>query len=262
MAVRNPTDKLIEACRCLFGHDFVVSRELLNQITPADLNLAFSKQLKARMPRNAKVSSLSKSFFTGDFKQVTDAYTSLLTLFESSMTEEERAEAAGLLESLTSKELVLFHDDLLPRPVPPTARQLSSTKTGKTQFYRGTLPRSKLRFATFLYYKGVIDQNTLADALQWQKRCRPLIGQIAVAWDFIDLREFAEILYRSKDGQAFGQVAKRRGRLTDTQIAALLSEQERFRKPIGQFFIQKKILTKAEIEMYLLELEAHNLRYV
>jgi hypothetical protein len=262
MPVRNPTDKLIEACRSLFGHDFVVSRELLNQITPADLNLAFSKQLKARMPLDAKLSSLPKRFITGAFSQVTDAYRSLLMMFESNMTDEERTEAAVLLETLTSKEKLALYAHASVRPVPPAARQLTSGKAGKAQFYRGSLPHTKLRFATFLYYKGVIDQNALADALQWQKRCRPLIGQIAVAWDFIDLREFAEILYRSKDGQPFGQVAKRRGRLNDQQIAALLTEQERYRKPIGQFFIQKKLLTKAEIEMYLLELEAHNLRYV
>lgn len=260
MVMRNPMEILIDASRTLFGHDAAVSRELIRQITPADLNLAFSKQLKARIPHDARVASLTRDFVTGPFRQVTEAYATLLTLFEKSMSDEERAESAGLLESLTSKENVAFPDAASPRPAPPAARHVTPLRAGNAQFYRGAMPQNRMRFATFLYYKGVFDQSTLGMALDWQKRCRPLIGQIAVAWDFITLREFAEILYQSRDGQPFGQVAKRRGRLNDSQIAALLTEQERFRKPIGQFFIEKKILTKGEVEMYLLEHEMHNLR--
>ena len=52
--------------------------------------------------------------------------------------------------------------------------------------WQGGLPRKQLLLGRFLYYSGVISMTSLIEAIVWQKSKRPMVGKIAVRWDWLD----------------------------------------------------------------------------
>lgn len=126
------------------------------------------------------------------------------------------------------------------------------------RFYRGRVPQSELRFAQFLYYNRVIDWRTMIDALTWQHRVRPKVGEIGRSYKFLDFDAVSRILRVSPRGELFGSTAMKLGVLDRRQLYVMLGKQHQLNYPIGRYFLEQDILSKPEIDHLLLQHRRHN----
>jgi hypothetical protein len=129
-----------------------------------------------------------------------------------------------------------------------------------------SLPRRKLRLAEFLYYSGRVGWRDFVSAIAWQRAQRPAVGRIAMDFGFLDHEDVLEILDRRRrhDPQRlpFGEVAIREGFLTPFQLLALLGQQLRLQRPIGQYFVERGLVTEPELDDARAVIFHHNARQV
>jgi hypothetical protein len=128
-------------------------------------------------------------------------------------------------------------------------------------YYEGNIVPTKLRFGSFLYYSGIISYQMLEDALEWQKKRRPLMGQIAMERGIVIPSNFAEALFHLHSAESFGQVARNLNIMSDANILDITKEQKKYNSQIGQFFIEKEILEQSAIERFMEQFLEHNYRF-
>jgi hypothetical protein len=129
------------------------------------------------------------------------------------------------------------------------------------RFFSGRVPASELRFAQFLYYHRVIDWKTMIDAVTWQYRVRPKVGEIGRSYQFLDFKSVNTVLKESPRGELFGRTALKLGILDPRQLRVMLGKQHQLNYPIGRFFTEHGILNKAEVEKLLGLNKRHNRHY-
>ena len=118
-------------------------------------------------------------------------------------------------------------------------------------FHRGDLPGRQLRFAEFLYYSRIIDHETYIRSIVWQKRFRPLLGQIGMDFGFLERYDINTILKNKKFNQRFGEVANTMGLIDIYQLYIMLGKQKRYEMPVGKFFLENGILTERKLDELL-----------
>jgi hypothetical protein len=127
------------------------------------------------------------------------------------------------------------------------------------------LPQRRLRFAEYLYYSGRIGWGELVEAIAWQRSQRPAIGRIAVDFGYLRLEDVAAILERRRLASAalpFGEWAVREGFLTSFQLLAVIGQQLRLQRPIGQFFVERGLIEPEDIDLVRRRILRHNSRFV
>jgi hypothetical protein len=129
------------------------------------------------------------------------------------------------------------------------------------QFWPGTIPGRKLLLGRFLYYSGIISMSTLVDAIVWQKRQRPMIGSIAIHWDWLAQDDIRSILARRRPGEKFCECALRCGYIRPYQQNLLIVRQQMMQPRIGSFFVKQNIITPYELERIIEQLRVHNRKY-
>ncbi len=129
------------------------------------------------------------------------------------------------------------------------------------RFFAGRVPTTELRFAQFLYYHRVIDWKTMIDAVTWQYRVRPKVGEIGRSYRFLDFMSVNSVLKSSPRGELFGATALKLGVLDPRQLRVMLGKQHQLNYPIGRFFTDHEILSKDEVERLLLLNKRHNRHY-
>lgn len=125
--------------------------------------------------------------------------------------------------------------------------------------YQGPMPGKPLRFAQFLYYSGLIDWQTMIDAITWQMHVRPKIGEIGRAYRFFDHGGIGEIIREREIGELFGNVALRLGKVNRLQLHAMVGKQRNLNLPIGRFFLEEEMFSRTELETLLKENRNHNI---
>jgi hypothetical protein len=127
------------------------------------------------------------------------------------------------------------------------------------------LPQRRLRFAEYLYYSGRVRWTELVEAIAWQRTQRPPLGRIAVDFGFLRPDDVGVILERRREAAAnavpFGEWAVRLGYLTSFQLLAALGQQLRLQRPIGQFFVDRGVLERDEIDAIRRRILRHNARF-
>ncbi|HET8538770.1 MAG TPA: J domain-containing protein, partial [Anaeromyxobacter sp.] len=127
------------------------------------------------------------------------------------------------------------------------------------------LPRRRLRFAEYLYYSGRVRWSELVEAIAWQRAQRPPIGRIAVELGYLAHDDVGVILERRRlagaNGIPFGEWAVRLGYLTPFQVLAILGQQLRSQRPIGQYFVERGLLGPDDIEAIRHRIVRHNVRF-
>jgi hypothetical protein len=149
-----------------------------------------------------------------------------------------------------------------PAPPPPAPAPFVA---GDPAPWTGTgLPRRRLRLAEFLYYSGRIGWLDFVEAVAWQRRQRPAVGRIAVDFGFLQHHEVVQVLERRRLERVlrepFGEFAVRHGLLTPFQLLALLGQQLRLQRPIGQYFVERGLATDAELDEARVVIFRHNAR--
>ena len=124
--------------------------------------------------------------------------------------------------------------------------------------WRLGLPNRQLKTGEYLFYSGQITCGDLLEAVEWQKGQHRRSGALAVHMGYMEENDRALVLTKKKNHEPFYAAALRLGVLSATQRNWLLFKQQRQRKPIGEFFVQKNILSAQDVGRALVDKRSHN----
>jgi hypothetical protein len=241
-------NEVLQACRTLFGSETNVCRGFLSYVQPGGAKSAFRKIAKETHPDLfAREASLVQKHQTALFQEIRRAYEIINLFFK------QRDEG-----SWPPRSQVDVSD--VPR------REYRHTRTdgrSKEPFHAGAgtrkpLPFHCLELGRFLYYQGMISYEELISALVWQRRQRPIIGDIALRWGWLNTSAIERILGTMTLAGRFGEKAVNLGLLSLFQVNTLLYYQRSQQERLGRYFVQKNILTPERLERMVRELFEHN----
>jgi hypothetical protein len=128
-------------------------------------------------------------------------------------------------------------------------------------FYRGPVPRRRLRLAEFLYYTGRVSWQSLISAIVWQRASQPRFGELARELQGISSQDLARILGSRLQHEQTGQTAQRLRLLNAAQVERILRMQRARHKLIGRYFVEKESISTATLSTIMREMYRHNVRY-
>lgn len=118
---------------------------------------------------------------------------------------------------------------------------------------RVTPAEDRQLFGRFLRARGHITLQQLIDALTWQRQQRPRVGRIAVDWRILTLSQVCLVLRDREPSEPFLEAAVRLGVLTPAQQQMILGQQAKLHKRLGEYFVEKGILSRADLARLLFE---------
>jgi len=226
-----------EACRVLFGPEIEVSVDFLKYLQPEGLKSAYRRKALETHPDRSNAIQKSRRHMNDLFIEATLAYHKLRPLVGGKVPfqPENRRKKPGHYQKKTQRK-----------------RGFSHTVNTKN------IPNRKLLIGQFLYYSGLISWQVLIDAIVWQRRERPRIGDIALEWKMLNKMDVQRILRWKGLNEKFGERAISLGYLNRFELMALLGKQRNLKYPIGEYFVQNKILRVADIEFMVKRHQTHN----
>ncbi len=245
---------IIKACRTLFGPEVTLSQEFLRYLQPSGAKSAYRQKVKETHPDSfAGLDSRVQREKTGMFQELVAAYETVSDFFKQ-----------------RESGLWVVWDRA---PASPSAPDRTAGKTrcreGNSGFrpereapFRpgGFLPSRPLEIGLFLYYQGIITYRQLIDALIWQRKQRPNLGDIAQRWGWLSEQDVKAILrHRGLFGR-FGEKAVTLEFLTERQLNTLLFYQRSRQQKLGRYFVEHCILSAEEMERLATEQKTHNAR--
>ena len=235
---------LLSACSLLFGPDVHVSLDFVKIIEPPALKAQYRKKAFEFHPDRARSLGVNEIELSEKFKELTQAY-----------------------ETVNSAIRNGPDNNWADLGRPPRARSNNPKRPGEgfaQRTYKGPLPQRSLLIGQFLYYTGIISWQTLMEAVIWQKRQRPLFGQIAVEWGILTPADVVRILnerrIERRFREKFGEFALNKHYITPYQRLAILGKQRKQQRLIGEYFIDEGYLSPREMATLIERLKAHNLR--
>lgn len=255
--------EIFKACRTLFGAEVDLSLDFLSYLQPSGAKTAYRQRVKETHPDTFVGDANQKRRQTGLFQEVAAAYELIGHYFK------QRERGVGLVgrscssprppQPQPAKPPGGFHHSRSTRERPQARRTPGwGSSPRHPHLYCGNLPGRTLEFGLFLYYQRLIDYRQLVEALVWQRRQRPNLGDIAQRWGWLTEQEVRTILNSRGRLRRFGEKAVCLQYLSERQLQTLLYYQRSQQKRLGEFFVEKKILTAAEIDRLVLEQQAHN----
>ena len=232
--------EIMNACRLLFSSTRSVDACFLESIDDNDLKIAFRKKALTVHPDRSRALGKDREELLPLFQDVASAYDTLKAFVS------DKGEGAD------------------EKPVHPGGRRSKATRPPdgaytavKDHYYHGYMPSRELRLAEFLYYSGMISWQTLIAAIVWQKRQRPLFGQIARQWRYLSEEEINSILRQKTRQEKFGECALRRGYLTPFQLLVVAGRQKQLQPRIGIHFVNQGLFSEFQLD----RLVRRNARY-
>ena len=146
-----------------------------------------------------------------------------------------------------------------PSPGSP-ARTAPRRPTQTTQNKSFRIPERTLEFGHYLYHRGLISYVQLINALVWQRQQRPLLGELAVNLGWLKQEDTQQVARHRGPYARFGERAIRLGLLSPGQVKALILHQRTMHKKLGQYFVEKGILSAEEVEHLAVKHGEHNSR--
>lgn len=230
---------IINACQILFSPGAQCSPEFINNIKPSALKIAFRKKAFETHPDRSRAMGRREDEQSRLFREVHTAYEVLRPV----------ADGVARLKIKVAPD------------IKNTAPKGPATDPFRTSsFYTGALPEHKLRLGQFMYYSGVIPWKTLVDALSWQRRLKPLYGQIALEWEMLERKDIDHIMKFKGAAEKIGEYAKKHGFLTGFQHLAIMGKQRKHHRLIGDYFIEKGILSPRQLELLVRRTHDHNIK--
>lgn len=251
MALRMSESEVLEACRNLFGKEIQLSRDFLFYLQPGGAKSAYRQKVKETHPDLfSGASELARQSQTALFQELLASYEKVCEFFR-------------LRDSGHWKPAPVPHAPTGPvRPAPTRPHGGPTRRAQADRFYNaGVLPRRPLQIGIFLYYKRIIAYSTLIEALMWQRRQRPNLGDIAQRWGWLKEGDVRNILSFNGGGRRFGEKAISLDFLSPRQLQTMLFYQRSQQQKLGQFFVERQILTFEEIERLAAEHREHNWRF-
>ncbi len=237
-------NEVLKACRTLFGPDVWLDRHFLGYLQPDGAKAAYRKRAKETHPDRFPGEHQTQKRQAEHFHAVHHAY----DLVRSFLAHRDRADlksAAGK----TSRP----REEARPHAHPHREKPARSSS--------GPIPSRTYEIGSYLYAVGAIGYHTLIEALVWQRRQRPPMGETARRWGWLDEPTIRRIMmHRSRHGRRFGEKAVELGLLTPFQVRTLLFHQRSRHQKLGQFFVQQGHLNAEELEALVRQMHSHNAR--
>ncbi len=238
---------VLQACQTLFGTETNVCRGFLSYLQPNGAKSAFRKIAKENHPDYFAREALHvQKYQTELFQKIVNAYEVLNLFFKQ--------RDAGWGFSSASYAANPGRRDY--RHGGPAVRRKQNPGTGTV--FRRPMPFHCLELGQFLYYQGMISYEALISALVWQRRQRPVIGDIALRWGWLTAPAINRVLGELNCRGRFGERAVQLGLLTLFQVNTLLFYQRSQQERLGRYFIEKKILSPGDLDRVVRELNEHN----
>jgi hypothetical protein len=235
----NSETALLNACRTLFGKEVNLSCEFLYYLQPSGAKSAFRNQAKAHHP-DAHASSAPhiRQQQTERFREIRQAYDLLIEYLEK----RPRLHAASFRN----------------RPAQTAPQQAERATRQRPQARPLSIPSIPLEFGMYSFYQGKVTYQQLIEALVWQRRQRPTLGAIAQQWGWLSAAKVTRVIGHRGQAVRFGKKAIELGYLKPHQVEALLNYQRTLQKRIGQYFVDKGLLTAEEASRISRNLKKHN----
>lgn len=246
--------EIVEACQNLFSITSSLAHRILPSLRLEDIKIVLAKQLhKARTASSNKKSSKQSGipdFFINSYNVLADYIqkNNLDVILALECYKNLKPSGESYLYPITGMPKITSskHNDILSK---------------KDIFFRGNLPPRKLRLGTFLYYKGLISYYNVVESIAWQKDRRPLLGQMAMQIGHLTIENFARTIVFIKNGNCFGEMARKKNFLSDNVITAIVKAQGKYDCRIGKYFVEKRILSDNKIFKLNEEMVWHNNKY-
>lgn len=235
---------ILNAYHVIFGSTGGVSVDIFRHLHPSALKSAYRKKAFETHPDRSLIVGKMENEMSDCFVELTLAYETLQSALNGF-----RLNGDG-------------YDDLIQGKCRKRTTNAFNRNDVGDFFYKGHLPKRKLLLGQFLYYSGMVSWKMLIDAVSWQKKQCPPIGQIALKWGILSEYDIQAILRqrsleRSLD-KRFGEYAWRKGYLTSFERLALLGKQRMLQRPIGEYFVEKRILPAGNMDKIIEKLWSHN----
>ena len=267
--------KLYRACKIIFGPEVIISHGFLQYMQKSGLKSAYRQRaLETHPDRSPDQSEFSKRRMNMMFHSVRQAYEDLNDFLESrkkglyphlaAHQQNHDKSRFGPMWGHSSKQDKTSNRKragrqqreraVKPRP---TAVNDSRSRT-ENKIYHGSLPERKLLFGHYLYYSGLIDWQTLIQALVWQRNQQPRLGEIGRRLGWLGKKDILAIMRHRTRTRPFGRSAVQLGVLSESQLKILLSQQKKYKKKIGGYFVEKNIMTSRQLGRLVEKCRRHN----
>jgi hypothetical protein len=267
------SSELFQACETIFGPEVNVSIEFLEYLQPIGIKTAYRKRALETHPDRAKALGSFARDLNTEFIDVQQAYEKLLLFVETNngcsvstqsfndfKTQQAPPYQSSEKSSYTSSYQNTRQHKGRQKKSPYDQRSTNKrSKSHPDHFYTGNVPKGSLMIGQYLYYSGLISWQTLIEAICWQRRQRPQIGQIAIAWGLISSQDVIRILTDRTLSEKFGECALRIGYISNFQQTALVGKQRQLQRPLGEYFITGGILSATDIINIANKQQLHNL---
>ena len=256
-AMQTSSAELFQACATIFGPEIKISYDFLKYLQPVGIKTAYRKKAFDTHPDRAMVLGAFAEDLNAEFINVRQAYEKLLSFAEAKNI---RQGSSASYNGFTPEQRSSCQNH---RHYNNEQKHTRHNPKGKKQhydhFYAGSFPKGNLMLGQFLYYSGLISWRTLIEAICWQRRQRPLIGQIAVSWRLIAYPDVLGILKVRKFDEKFGECALRIGYISYYELFALIGKQKKMQRPLGEFFIENGLLSNDDLLNIVRKQQRHNI---
>jgi hypothetical protein len=264
-------EQLVQAGTVIFGPGFAAAAHGAGW--RAELRAAWHRRVLETHPDRAAVLGKSEAQLQREFRAVTEAFGLLESFAVGAKAAPSPRAGPPVAASPRAAREAPAPPGSTPRPPPPSRspprppppRAPPPPTAPGVEEPGPRLPRRRLRFAEFLYYSGRVSWQAYVAAVAWQRGQRPAIGRLAVDLGLLGQRDVTDLLERRRregaQAEQLGEFAVRRGFLTRAQLLGLVGRQNRGQRRIGQYFLERALLTPEELEGAQLALFGHNARY-
>jgi hypothetical protein len=246
--------QLYNACQMLFGSEIDASVDFLRYLQIPGLKAVYRRKALETHPDRAIALARPVLALEEQFKQISAAYQELHDYLENPLRFKLIDDGFRKKQNRPSQKMHTCYGTQSRKTDPKPERH-------RRQYYEGMVPKRGLLFGQYIYYYGHISYRQLIDAIIWQKIQRPLIGNIAVHWEWLYEDDVREILKQRLWGEKFGESALRGGYLTPDELRIILGRQRLLQPRIGQYFVERRILTGSLVEKMAERFRHHNRQY-
>jgi hypothetical protein len=234
------------ACLILFGTRTAATVSFLEALEPSTLKKAYRKLALVTHPDCvAIVDEAQRKRATDVFIQVNWAYNHLRDVLQT--------------KEFGTKDLRLRRD-IHKAPSRPV-RNRPGTGFRHSHYYRGPIPNRPLQFGEYLYFGRIVPWHAFIGAIVWQRRQRPLFGEIARFWRYLAEDDVRRAIAERRPLERIGQTLIRIQSLRPSQVNTVLFYQRLKQKKIGEYFVEEGYSDRELIEKIFLDFKIHNSRY-